>query len=143
MVVSKKIGLAFIVALATICFCMTFSGCPFPPPVPGPPPASADSSVLDVPPDPFRGRNFNCHLPIVASQYMEASSKVKGCLDSPPLACLTGLLGSYAIDTVACLVRDLGFGANNAVLAGTATGNDGTIATNSRVFINAEDLGFQ
>jgi len=41
---------------------------------------------------------------------------VEVCLTSSPLACLVGLLSTYDIDTVACLVRDLGFEANNAVL---------------------------
>jgi hypothetical protein len=148
---SKKIGLAVVVALATIFFCMMFSGCPHPvpPPVPGPTPQPTDAAVPDDTPadapatDPFKGRDFDCHLPIVAAQYEEASPKVGGCLGSPPLACLAGLLGAYDIATVACLVRDLGFEANNAVLAGTASGNDGAVAANARVFINSEDLGFQ
>ena len=149
---SKKVGLAFIIALVAIFFCMMFSGCPqpIPPPVPGPTPMPADASVLDAAPadvpvssDPFKGQSFNCHLPIVAVQYTEASPKVEECLAFPPLACLVRIAGSYDISTVACLVRDLGFEANNAVLAGTASGNDGTVATNSRLFINAEDLGFQ
>ena len=144
---SKKVGLAFIVALATIFFCMMFSGCPLPvpPPVPGPTPLHADAAPSDVPsePDPFRTRDFNCHLPIVAAQYTEASPKVAACLISPPLACLAGLLGAYDIASVACLVRDLGAEANSAVLAGTASGNDEAVAANARVFINAEDMGFQ
>ena len=151
MTTSKKIGLAFIVALATLFFCMMFSGCPHPvpPPVPGPTPPSADASVTDTAPadapvtDPFKGRDFDCHLPIVAAQYEEASPKVGGCLGSPPLACLAGLLGAYDIATVACLVRDLGAEAKSAVLAGTASGNDDAVAANARLFINAEDLGFQ
>ena len=151
MTTSKKIGLAFIVALATLFFCMMFSGCPHPvpPPVPGPTPQPTDAAVPDDTPadapatDPFKGRDFDCHLPIVAAQYEEASPKVGGCLGSPPLACLAGLLGAYDIATVACLVRDLGAEANSAVLAGTASGNDGTVAANARLFINAEDLGFK
>ena len=110
----------------------------------------ADASVLDAAPadvpvssDPFKGQSFNCHLPIVAVQYTEASPKVEACLASPPLACLSGLLGAYDINTVDCLVRDLGFEANNSVLAGTASGNDGTVAANARIFINTEDLGFK
>jgi hypothetical protein len=143
---SKKIGLLFTITLAILFFCMMFSGChPVPPPIPGPTPTTVDAAVADAPavPDPFKGRDFDCHLPIVAAQYTEASPKVGSCLASPPLACLVGLLDAYDVDTVACLVRDLGFEANNAVLAGTASGNDGTVATNSRLFINAEDLGFQ
>ena len=149
---SKKIGIAFIVALAILFFCMMFSGCPqpIPPPVPGPTPIPADAAAADTAPadvpsssDPFKGRDFDCHLPIVASQYTEASPRVRACLASPPLACLSGLLDAYDADTVACLVRDLGFEANNAVLAGTASGNDGTVAANARIFINSEDLGFQ
>ena len=149
---SKKIGIAFIVALAILFFCMMFSGCPqpIPPPVPGPTPIPADAAAADTAPadvpsssDPFKGRDFDCHLPVVASQYTEASPKVGACLSSPPLACLSGLLSSYDPATVACLVRDLGAAADSAVLAGTASGNDGTVATNARLFINAEDLGFQ
>ena len=149
---SKKIGIAFIVALAILFFCMMLSGCPqpIPPPIPGPTPASADAGAIDtassdvpVTSDPFKGKDFDCHLPVVAVQYTEASPKVGACLDLPPLACLSGLLSSYDPATVACLVRDLGAEANSAVLAGTASGNDGTVATNSRIFINSEDLGFQ
>ena len=148
---ARKIGLAFAVALASLFF-MMLSGCPHPvpPPVPGPTPPSADAAVADAAPsdtpvtfDPFKGKDFDCHLPVVAVQYAEASPKVGACLGSPPLACLAGLLPTYDIDTVACLVRDLGFEANNAVLAGTASGNDGAVAANARIFINSEDLGFQ
>ena len=139
---TRKIGLAFAVALATLFFFMMLSGCPYPvpPPVPGPTPPSADAPVTS---DPFKGKDFDCHLPVVAAQYGVASPKGAACLGSPPLACLAGLLPTYDIDTVACLVRDLGFEANNAVLAGTASGNDSTVAANARVFINSEDLGFQ
>jgi hypothetical protein len=149
---SKKIGLAFSLFLSTLFSGMMLSGCPqpIPPPIPGPTPASADAGAIDtassdvpVTSDPFKGKDFNCHLPIVAAQYTEASPKVEGCLGSTPLACLVKLLGSYDTATVACLVRDLGSEANNAVLAGTASGNDGTVAANARIFINTEDLGFQ
>ena len=149
---ARKMGLAFAVALATLFFFMMLSGCPHPtpPPVPWPTPLSADAAVTDAAPadtpvtsDPFTGKDFDCHLPVVAAQYEEASPKVEACLASPPLACLAGLLTTYDIDTVACLVRDLGAEANSAVLAGTASGNDGTVAANARLFINAEDLGFK
>jgi len=143
---SKKIGLLLAIALAILFFCMMFSGChPVPPPAPGPAPTTADAAVTDAPgvPDPFKGRDFDCHLPIVAAQYTEASPRVGACLASPPLSCLVGLLDAYDVDTVACLARDLGAEANNAVLAGTASGNDGSVAANARLFINSEDLGFQ
>ena len=149
---SKKIGLAFIIFLSALFFGMMISGCPqpIPPPVPGPTPIPADAAAADTAPadvpsssDPFKGRDFDCHLPIVAAQYTEASPRVGACLASPPLACLSRLLDAYDADTLACLVRDLGFAANNAVLAGTASGNDGTVAANARIFINTEDLGFK
>ena len=149
---TRETGLAFAVALAILLFFVMLGGClhPAPPPVPGPTPAPADAGTVDTAPsdvpatsDPFKGRDFDCHLPVVASQYTEASPKVGACLSSPPLACLSGLLSSYDPATVACLVRDLGAAADSAVLAGTASGNDGTVATNARLFINAEDLGFQ
>ena len=147
----KKMGPLLTIALAILFACMMFPGCPHPvpPPVPGPTPQPTDAAVPDDTPadapatDPFKGRDFDCHLPMVAAQYTEASPKVGGCLGSPPLACLAGLLGAYDIASVACLVRDLGAEANSAVLAGTASGNDGTVATNARLFINTEDLGFQ
>ena len=147
----KKMGPLLTIALAILFACMMFPGCPHPvpPPVPGPTPQPTDAAVPDDTPadapatDPFKGRDFDCHLPIVAAQYEEASPKVGGCLGSPPLACLARLLGAYDIATVACLVRDLGAEAKSAVLAGTASGNDDAVAANARLFINAEDLGFQ
>ena len=131
---------------------LALSGCPrpIPPPVPGPSPSAADAAAADavsadspVSHDPFKGQRFNCHLPAVAAQYDKASSKVGDCLVSPPLACLEGLLPSYDIDTVACLVRDLGFEATQAVLAGTDAANLSSVADNARTFINAEQLGFR
>ena len=118
-------------------------------PSPDPLPQPADAAVPDAAPadapataDPFKGRDFDCHLPVVAAEYTEASPKVEGCLTSPPLACLVGLLSTYDIDTVACLVRDLGFEANNAVLA-ASPGADAPVASIVRIFINSEDLGFR
>ena len=146
MITGKEMERLFTVALAILFFCMMFSGChPVPPPAPGPTPTTSDAAVPDAPAvsEPFKGRDFDCHLPIVTAQYTEASPKVGACLGSPPLACLAGLLGTYDIDTVACLVRDLGAEANSAALAGTASGNDGTVAANARIFINTEDLGFK
>jgi hypothetical protein len=149
---SKRVGQFFVIMLAIAFACMMFSGCPLPVPnpVPGPTPAPADAAVIDAAPadvpavfDPFKDQAFDCHLAVVAAQYTEASPKVGDCLTAPPLACLVRLASSYDINTVACLVRDLGFAANNAVLAGTASGNDGTVAMNVRIFINAEDLGFK
>ena len=148
---TRKIGLAFAVALTTLFFFMMLSGCPHPvpPPVPGPTPPSADAAVADAAPadttvtsDPFKGKDFDCHLPVVAAEYTEASPKVEVCLTSSPLACLVGLLSTYDIDTVACLVRDLGFEANNAVLA-ASPGADAPVASIVRIFINSEDLGFR
>ena len=144
----KNIALALAIWLTVILMGLLIPGCPLPlpPPVPGPSPSVSDASVPDagsLQPDPFREKIFNCRLPIVAAQYTVASPRVGACLTSPPLACLSGLLTDYDPATVACLVRDLGSLANSAVLAGTASGNDGTVATNARVFINAEDLGFQ
>ena len=147
---ARKIGLAFAVALASLFF-MMLSGCPHPvpPPVPGPTPPSADAAVADAAPsdtpvtsDPFKGKDFDCHLPVVAAQYGAALTKVAACLGSPPLACLAGLLPTYDIDTVACLVRDLGFAANNAMLAAGLEA-DATVASTVRTFINSEDLGFR
>jgi hypothetical protein len=136
-----------VVGLAALVFPLIFvSGCPLPlPPVPTPSPGLVDAGATDASPpaDPFRGRILDCRLPVVAAQYAEASPRVGACLASPPPACLAGLLPSYAIDTVACLARDLGAAANSAVLAGTASGNDGTVAANARAFINIENLGFK
>jgi hypothetical protein len=149
---AKKLGLTVTLLSAILFLCMLLFGCtlPVPPPVPGPTPTPADAAVIDMAPadvpaayDPFKARDFNCHLPIVAAQYTEASPKVEACLASPPLACLAGLLGAYDIASVTCLVRDLGAEANSAVLAGTASGNDEAVEANARVFINAEDMGFK
>jgi hypothetical protein len=148
---SKKVGLLFVIMLATAFACMMFSGCPLPipSPVPGPTPAQADAAAIDAAPadvpvifDPFKDQVFNCHLPIVAAQYAEASPSVEGCLADPPLACLVGLTSTYDINTVACLVRDLGFASNNAMLA-AGPGADAPVAATVRTFINSEDLGFQ
>jgi hypothetical protein len=148
---SKKVGLFFIIVLATAFACMMFSGCPLPVPnpVPGPSPAPADAAAIDAAPadlpaifDPFRDQTFNCHLAVVAAQYAEASPRVEGCLAAPPLACLARLASSYDINTVACLVRDLGFAANNAMLA-AGPGADAPVASTVRTFINSEDLGFR
>ena len=142
----KKLGLFFAVLLAIIFACMMFSGChPVPPPVPGPSPTAADASIPDAPasPDPFKGMDFDCHLPIVAAQYTEASPKVGACLSSPPLACLEGLLPSYDVATVACLVRDLGAEVAAKVLGGTASADEAVLSSFANAFINGEDLGFK
>lgn len=150
---SKKVGLFFVIVLATAFACMMFSGCPLPVPnpVPGPAPAPADAATIDAAPadvpavfDPFKDQTFNCHLTVVAAQYMEASPRVGDCLatEIPPLACLARLTSSYDINTVACLVRDLGFAANNAMLA-AGPGADAPVASAVRTFINSEDLGFR
>jgi len=136
---------------AMICLCMMFGGClhPTPPPVPGPTPASPDAASPDVASadapllDPFKNQDFDCHLPIVASQYTSASQSVARCLNSPPLTCLAGLIPAYDVNTVACVARDLGFEANNTVLAGTDAGSSSAVADNVRNFINAECLGFK
>ena len=147
-----KTAITFSIALAlTMIFLgMVLGGClhPVPSPAPGPTPTSADAAAVDVPsadvlPDPFKNQDFDCHLPIVAAQYTAASSSVGACLASPPLACLAGLIGAYDINTVACLARDLGFEANNALLAGADAGINNSVADNVRTFINAEHLGFQ
>ena len=153
MSISKKVGLFLVIVLATAFACMMFSGCPLPVPnpVPGPSPAPADAAAIDAAPadvpvifDPFRDQTFNCHLAVVAAQYTEASPKVEDCLatEIPPLACLARLASSYDINTVACLVRDLGFAANNAMLA-AGPGADAPVASAVRTFINSEDLGFR
>ena len=150
---SKKVGLFFVIGLA-VAFafaCTMLSGCPLPipQPVPGPSPAPADAATIDAAPadvpvlfDPFKDKTFNCHLPIVADQYAEAKPRVGDCLATPPLTCLVKLTGSYDINTVACLVRDLGFAANNAMLA-AGPGADAPVASTVRSFINSEDLGFR
>jgi hypothetical protein len=148
----KKLGLGFAPLLAAPFLAMMSSGCPrpIPPPVPGPTPSSADAATTDaasadfpVSHDPFKGQLFNCHLPVVSAQYEAASPRVGDCLASPPLACLEGLLPAYDINTVACLVRDLGFEATKAVLTGTDAANLNDVADNARTFINAEQLGFR
>ena len=148
---SKKVGLFFVIVLATAFACMMLPGCPLPVPnpVPGPAPAPADAATLDAAPadvpaifDPFKDQTFNCHLAVVAAQYTEASPRVEDCLSAPPLACLARLTVSYDINTVACLVRDLGFAANNAMLA-AGPGADAPVASAVRTFINSEDLGFR
>ena len=144
---AEKIGLAFATALAILFFFAMLAGCPrpIPPPVPGPAPASADAAVTDAPatPDPFKGRDFDCHLPIVAAQYTVASPKVGACLSSSPLACLEGLLPSYDVATVACLVRDLGAEVAAKVLGGTASAGEAVLSSFANSFINGEDLGFK
>jgi hypothetical protein len=148
---SKKVGLFFVIVLAIAFACMMFSGCqlPIPQPVPGPTPAPADAAALDAVPadvpaiyDPFKDQVFNCHLPVVAAQYEGAEPRVEDCLATPPLACLVKLTTAYDINTVACLVRDLGFAANNAMLA-AGPGADAPVASTVRSFINSEDLGFR
>lgn len=126
---------------SVVVLCVLLAGCPqpLPPPIPGPSPVSSDSGL----PDPFKNGRFDCHSPTVAAEYTAALSGVRDCLFAPPLACLVSLLPTYNISTVACLVRDLGAAANSAVLAGTASGTDGMVAADARVFINSEDLGFQ
>ena len=149
---ARKIGLAFATALAILFFVAMLAGCPhpIPPPVPGPVPSPADAGSVDTAPsdalatpDPFKGRDFDCHLPIVAAQYTVASPKVGACLSSSPLACLEGLLPSYDVATVACLVRDLGAEVAAKVLGGTASAGEAVLSSFANSFINGENLGFK
>lgn len=148
-----KTATAFSIALAItmILLGLVLGGClhPVPPPVPGPTPTSPDAASPDVAPadampDPFKNQDFDCHLPIVASQYTAASPPVGRCLGTclMPLTCLERLIGTYDINTIACVARDLGSGAVSAALAGTDAGN-GVCSTTIQTFINAEHLGFQ
>ena len=149
--IGKKLTIASTLSAAVILICAVIGSCqhPLPPPVPGPTPAAADAACTDVAPtdavpDPFKNQDFNCHLPIVASQYTSASQPVGKCLGAclDPLACLEGLIGTYDINTIACVARDLGSGAVSAALAGTDAGN-GVCANAVRTFINTEQLGFK
>ncbi len=114
-------------------------GCPtpMPPPVPGPTPTPTN-------PDIFYGKIFDCHAAIVALQREAAVSPVSMCLASTLIMCLTDLVGaSYDIATVACVARDLGTDAIVAVNTGKATETEKKIATNAKVFIETESLGYR
>ena len=138
------VDLVILITIVVLGLCAMCSGCLHPlPPVPVPTPA--DASVTDAPavPDPFRDGIFDCRLPVVGAQYAAALPRVGDCLDAQPLGCLIGLTSTFAPDTVACLVRDLGFAANNAALAGTSP--DGGIDRSALVrdFIESRDMGFR
>ena len=114
-------------------------GCPKPTPVPVPP-TPADAPVADI----FTGQVFDCHGPLVVRERADSLAPVGDCLISSKFpSCLTGLTVSFSVATVACVARDLGAGANAAVLSGTAGGNDATMATNVRKWILAEQLGYK
>ena len=136
-------SLADLVVISVVIFlliCILCSGCPLPlPPAPVPPTPTADASVAD----PFRDGIFDCRLPAVAARYAESRSKVRDCLDSPPLDCLSGLAGTYGTDTVACMVRDIGFTENNAVLFGNSPDGGADRANLVRDFINSRNIGFK
>ena len=130
--------LRFFVLLA----CIACLGCPQPPvpaPVPGPAPAVHDAST----PDMFYGQIFDCHADIVAAQRASALNPVGACLASSSFMCLAGLVDTYDISTVACVVRDLGVEAAFAVNSGTATDVQKTIAVNANQFISSDMLGYK
>jgi hypothetical protein len=145
------VDLVILITIVVLGLCALCSGCLHPlPPVPVPLPPSADASVTDsasadgpIVPDPFRDGIFDCRLPVVGAQYAAALPRVGDCLDAQPLGCLIRLTSTFAPDTVACLVRDLGFAANNAALAGTSPDGGIDRAALVRDFIESRDMGFR
>lgn len=126
----------------TVLACLTCMGCPQPPvpvPVPGPAPAILDASM----PDMFYGQIFDCHADIVAAQRTSALGPVGACLASASFMCLAGLVDTYDISTVACVVRDLGVEVAFAVNAGTATDVQKTIAASASQFISSDMFGYK
>lgn len=127
----------WLVSLACLAVC---SGCPLPVPV-GPSPAVPDAAA-DAP-DLFYGKTFDCHSPMVSTQWPAAQDPVEACLLGPPAACLAGLTETFDIGTVACMVRELGVEATVMVNGGTATDTQKEIAANANAFIEAEQLGYR
>ena len=119
--------------------CLACTGCPKPTPVPVPP-TPVDAPLADI----FTGQVFDCHGPLVARDRADSIGPVGDCLTSSKFpSCLTGLTVSFSVATVACVARDLGAGANAAVLSGTAGSGDATTANNVRSWIVAEQLGYK
>ena len=119
---------------------MVCSGCPQPLPHPVPGPAPVSDAARDL----FTGQVFDCHGVLVVKERANSLGPVGDCIVSDRFpGCLTGLTTSFAVATVACVARDLGAGANAAVLSGTGTTNDAMTANNVRSWILAEHLGYE
>ena len=124
------------------------AGCPHPGPSPQPGPTpvvsdagpSADAYPTNVA---FTGQTFDCTLPVVTSQRAAALQPVQDCAVAPPADCLAKLVGSLAIDTVACVARDVGASAQAAVRAGSVDLRDALRAKAVRDWILAEGIGYR
>ena len=104
-----------------------------PTPVPGPTPA-----------DPFAGAIVDCAAPEPAGEAPQAESAVRACLVGEAVApCLVAASSSYRVDTIACVVRELGDGENRRVLSGNLGPDSTTIDNAARAWIQAERLGYR
>ena len=120
--------------------CLICLDCSLPVPVgpsPSPPDAAKDA------PDLFYGKTFDCHAAVVTSQWTAAQNSVEACLAKPPVACLASLTEIFDINTVTCVVRELGMEATVMVNGGTATDIQKTVAANANAFITSEQLGYK
>jgi len=106
-----------------------------PTPVPDPPGPT---------PDAFTGAVVDCSLPEVVGESPQAESSVRGCLVGETVAsCLVDLTGQHRVDTIACVVRDLGDIENRRVLSGHVGADSTAIDNAARAWIQAERLGYR
>jgi len=119
----------FVVSLAISLACGT------PTPVPDPPGPT---------PDAFTGAVVDCSLLEVVSESPGAESAVRACIVGETVAsCLVELTRQYRVDTIACVVRDLGDLENRRALSGNVGSDSTTIDNAARAWIQAERLGYR
>jgi hypothetical protein len=111
-------------------------GCATPTPVPDPP--------GPTPADVFAGAIVDCSAPEVVGEFAPAEPAVRACLvGEATSACLVEASASYRVDTIACVVRELGIEANMAVLGGRVGVDDSTVDAAARRWIDQEHLGYR
>lgn len=126
LVIAALLGMLF---AATV---VAFGGCATPGPVP------------PLPDDVFAGAVVDCETPEVQYQGPAAWTPARDCmLSTATSACLAELANRYRVDTLACVVRDLGTMANSRVLAGHAVNGNTEIDNAARAFIRDHRIGYR
>ena len=109
-------------------------GCGTNPPTPDPP----------APTDVFAGAIVDCSAPEVAGESPQSEPAVRACLVGEAVApCLVELAGRHRVDTIACVVRDLGWDENKRVLSGQLGPDSTTIDNAARSWIRERKVGYR
>jgi hypothetical protein len=139
---NNLIELAIVLAaLALALLGLVACGGPSPTPDPVGPPVVDAAPPVD---DKFIGRIADCGLRVVEAEWAAASPMTATCLDldGGVASCLAGLVPAYAADTVACIVRDVGFNAHVEIARGMAGPETQRRAANAREWQRSYGIGY-